>query len=983
MVPHVALLLLVLSPCTALSVPGARSLATANPLRQLARLSRLSRAKHFVPVLSEEELVSNLEGRDTRLAQARQLAPEQLRRPSPHPWQAADQRPYARTHAIPQIRDQGLHVTIGGRAHELLSGLDHALSGEADVEGRGLFVSFDGLRSSSDHQLSLGKLNCTRLIAAARTKRWWMGPSFGQDASAVPPETQFVLVELGDDSYAVLLPLVEGTMRATLRGSDERKRTQRARAKGRGTGSDAELVAHVQSGDGDTVVSGMEHMLFVATGDDPFELLRRSFRAVSDTLGSFDVSSRKRQPADLDHFGWCTWDAFYQAVDPSGIRAGLASLHAMGTPPRVLIIDDGWQTVVQDGEAVIGKTEAAAAGMSSETDEASARELNKPQEATDTNPVVAGVVELYRTKVDGADVDTTAVRIWRTLANGVLRAPLRRFFAEKTEFSKRLGAFEANAKFEDPDSGISLKGLLRELRSDFGELSVYCWHTLGGYWGGISTETQQMQGLSPTERKPRPTRSLLEVEPALAWDAAALNGCGQGAIGTELQLFHGMHSYLADSGVDGVKIDAQSGLGPFGAGAGGGPDYVRNAVRAMEASVSEHFKGNRCINCMCHSTENLFNYRSTNLLRAADDFYPSEPASQPVHLAHVAYNSLFLGEIGVPDWDMFTSTHQDAGMHAAARAVSGGPLYVSDRPGKHDPELLRKLVLPDGTHLRCSQPGRPTRDTLFTDPNTDGESALKIWNTNAKTGVLATFNVQGSRWDRMTRCFAVDDELSGRSVHTHVRGEDVEALFGRQEPRIMDRGVVVPVQRAKQLSIPLDAVRSSISAGRRKAGEEIVENDRRKDRRPASVLFGQRSRQVVKLAEGEAHAFTLAPRDYELFTVSRVENSGRTSFAPLGLLNMMNGGGAIVDSALTSGPLRPLQARVVLSATDTFGAYCEPCPRQVRLEGQGPVDFHYDKASALLTVELPRDVLEAELVIDFPRQWRAGGAASGAAEATE
>ena len=96
-----------------------------------------------------------------------------------------------------------------------------------------------------------------------------------------------------------------------------------------------------------------------------------------------------------------------------------------------------------------------------------------------------------------------------------------------------------------------------------------------------------------------------------------------------------------------------------------------------------------------------------------------------------ADNSLFLGEIGVPDWDMFTSTHKDAGMHAAARAVSGGPLYVSDRPGKHDPELLRKLVLPDGTHLRCSQPGRPTRDTLFTDPNTDGQSALKIWNTNA------------------------------------------------------------------------------------------------------------------------------------------------------------------------------------------------------------------------------------------------------------
>lgn len=74
-----------------------------------------------------------------------------------------------------------------------------------------------------------------------------------------------------------------------------------------------------------------------------------------------------------------------------------------------------------------------------------------------------------------------------------------------------------------------------------------------------------------------PTLSLLEVEPELAWDAASM--CGTGMVHSDQQttrkLFDGIHSYLADSGVDGVKIDAQSGIGAFGFGNGGGPAVVR------------------------------------------------------------------------------------------------------------------------------------------------------------------------------------------------------------------------------------------------------------------------------------------------------------------------------------------------------------------------------------------------------------------------
>ena len=55
-------------------------------------------------------------------------------------------------------------------------------------------------------------------------------------------------------------------------------------------------------------------------------------------------------PASLEYFGWCTWDAYYTGVDVDKVHRGLASLSAGGTPPRFLIIDDGWQSTGEDGK---------------------------------------------------------------------------------------------------------------------------------------------------------------------------------------------------------------------------------------------------------------------------------------------------------------------------------------------------------------------------------------------------------------------------------------------------------------------------------------------------------------------------------------------------------------------------------------------------------------------------------------------------------
>ncbi|MGI4792352.1 MAG: Sip1-related alpha-galactosidase [Janthinobacterium lividum] len=71
-------------------------------------------------------------------------------------------------------------------------------------------------------------------------------------------------------------------------------------------------------------------------------------------------------------------------------------------------------------------------------------------------------------------------------------------------------------------------------------------------------------------------------------------------------------------------------------------------------------------------------------------------------------------------------------------------MYVSDKPGSHDFDLLRKLVLSDGSVLRADLPGRPTRDCLFHDPTRE-DVLLKIFNRNGAAGVIGVFN---ARYDK-------------------------------------------------------------------------------------------------------------------------------------------------------------------------------------------------------------------------------------------
>lgn len=255
----------------------------------------------------------------------------------------------------PVVRISDRKLVVKDRT--ILAGVpDNVLATSASASGpvEGVFIGAVFDQENSQHVLPLGTLRDVRFMACFRFKLWWMAQKMGDQGKDIPLETQFLLVETKDGShlesddgneenqivYTVFLPLIEGSFRGCLQGN-----------------VNDELELCLESGDLDVKASSFTHSLFVHAGTDPFQTITDAIRAVKLHLKTFRQRHEKKLPGIVDYFGWCTWDAFYQEVTQEGVEAGLESLASGGTPPKFVIIDDGWQSVGSDPQENQNKDE--------------------------------------------------------------------------------------------------------------------------------------------------------------------------------------------------------------------------------------------------------------------------------------------------------------------------------------------------------------------------------------------------------------------------------------------------------------------------------------------------------------------------------------------------------------------------------------------------------------------------------------------------
>ncbi|HEX8551041.1 MAG TPA: Sip1-related alpha-galactosidase [Abditibacteriaceae bacterium] len=710
----------------------------------------------------------------------------------------------------------------------LFQGLSEGASFIEAPDGDGVFVRFAADKYASRHVFSLGEWNgVARWTACHRYEPFWMKPRTGTLGRDVPIESQYVLAETQSGDCILLVPIIEGAFRASLQGAQGEEVSEGA----------LELV--VESGDPGVV--GKEFTtLFVAVGSDPFELLKYSARAVMSQMKTGRLREDKETPPFVDQFGWCTWDAFYQAVSHDKVREGLESFAAGGVQPKLLILDDGW--------------------------------LSK-----------------------------------RYLPTG----------------NEVLTDFAANEKFPG-----DLAPTVQMAKGEFAIETLLVWHSMVGYWGGVSDEDLPGYGVRAAKRRSSP--GIQHYVPT--YDDEWWGGMTHLVSPEHIyRFFHDFHRHLRRQGVDGVKVDVQAVLEGAAHGVGGRVEVMRAYHEALEGSVQTHFQGD-LINCMSCANEMFYQSPASTLTRTSTDFWPDIPSSHGLHLWTNAQVSLWFGQFSHPDWDMFQSGHPMGAFHAAARAISGSPIYVSDKVGAHDFDLLKKLVLPDGTILRAQSIGLPTRDCLFTDPTQD-TTLLKIWNINSIGTVLGVFNARYGSGE--ARIGTATDTLDIPSDEVAADESKAESSSGTDHVK------------AEEPHVPSEPIRGAVSP----SDIPGIEGER-------FAVYAHHAREVRALRIEERWELTLAELQAEIFTLVPIESG----FAPIGLSEMFNSGGAIQDLVVNEDG-----AIVWLQSGGTFAAWSERTPQQVLVargdDAEGEIPFFYDVSSQLLTVEIPREASTLQLTI--------------------
>ena len=284
---------------------------------------------------------------------------------------------------------------------------------------------------------------------------------------------------------------------------------------------------------------------------------------------------------------------------------------------------------------------------------------------------------------------------------------------------QKLCSFEPDpAKFPE-----GFDGCIRRIKEEFGIEKVGVWHTFtGGYWFGVAPGSPLFE-----EQKEN-----LFLTPA---------GLYLPSLDEELafRFWDSWHSRLREWGVDFLKVDNQSSASMYLSGSIPTAEGVRICHRAMERSILKNFGGD-VINCMGMDMENVLARPTSGLSRNSDDFYPDKKRGFIKHLMQNVYNAMWHSQVYHCDFDMWWSSHESAVQSGVLRAISGSPIYVSDKIGGSDPSHILPTIADDGTVMLCDGVAMPTLDCVYSDL-TVGGGLLKIWNRSGENFAVAAFNL--------------------------------------------------------------------------------------------------------------------------------------------------------------------------------------------------------------------------------------------------
>jgi raffinose synthase len=281
------------------------------------------------------------------------------------------------------------------------------------------------------------------------------------------------------------------------------------------------------------------------------------------------------------------------------------------------------------------------------------------------------------------------------------------------------------------------KKTIDTLKTKNGIRYVGAWHAFNCYWAGVDKNSAIGKEFDKSLFKWTKIDPLGNNSGKETYMISPFDG------GLE-KFYDEWHTYMKLQGIDFVKVDNQLMVEQMSPGNFPIWDLASAMHHQLDVSVKKHFDG-AIINCMDMTNDAFYNFGSTAIARTVEDYFPYEKGENfnmqkgnaPAHVTQAVYNALYFQQMVWPDYDMFESYNPNVSVHLVARAISGGPVYLTDKIGQQKTKEIMSLVYSDGKILRADVPGKVTEDCLF---NVQDAKPLKVFSFANGAGLLAVIN---------------------------------------------------------------------------------------------------------------------------------------------------------------------------------------------------------------------------------------------------
>lgn len=274
------------------------------------------------------------------------------------------------------------------------------------------------------------------------------------------------------------------------------------------------------------------------------------------------------------------------------------------------------------------------------------------------------------------------------------------------------------------------------------------WYSLSGYWMGISADNDFPKEIQQT------------LYPC--------NDCLLPGISTDnIETFYEYYIHtMKKNGFDFLKIDNQSFTLPLYMGNSQAVRQAKDCNLALERQIHNAQMG--LMNCMAQNVINTDHTLHSAVTRVSIDYKKYDENMAKSHLFQSYTNTLLLGQTVWPDHDMFHSSDTICGsLMARSKAISGGPVYLSDSPDEFISENILPLVDEHGKIFRPSAPAIPTPESILTNPLQSGESYRVFAPTGDEAVSIICYNLNTSPAYQEIKTYLKPDDYSLRENTTN------------------------------------------------------------------------------------------------------------------------------------------------------------------------------------------------------------------------